>query len=167
MIEEGIANWSTVGGQLIDGFIDGVKSRASAAIEAAKSVASSVLQGAKSVLRIASPSKEAAELGGFFSEGMGQGIERNADYATRAARMMAEDALIASSIQIPQLGQAQSSSKQRGALSDKRITIVLPPGPLVQIVAGPGTNTAELLEQLEPGIRALFIRIMQQVAQEA
>jgi hypothetical protein len=158
----------TMGSAIIDGLVSGISSGAQSVVDAVKSVASSALNAAKTVLGIASPSKETHALGEWYSIGMGDGIGNQADYVSRAARLMAEDALVAGSMSVPQLGTTQSStSRNGGALSDKRITIVLPPGPLVQIVAGPGTNAAELLERLEPGIRALFIRIMQQVAQEA
>jgi hypothetical protein len=159
---------SSIGSFFVDGLANGITSKASAVVDAVKSVAGSALSTAASVLRLGSPSKETTQYGEWYSEGMGIGIENRADYVSRAARFMAEDALVAGSMSVPRLGAApMATSRNGGTLSDKRITIVLPPGPLVQIVAGPGTNVSELLEQLEPGIRALFIRIMQQVAQEA
>lgn len=159
---------SSIGTFFIDGLVNGISSGITRVVSAVKSVASSALTTAKTVLGIASPSKETHAFGEFYSIGMGDGIENKADYVSRAARLMAEDALVAGSMSVPRLGASPAATSRNGVASgERRVTIVLPPGPLVQIVAGPGTNVAELLEQLEPGIRALFIRIMQQVAQEA
>jgi hypothetical protein len=159
---------SSMGSFLIDGLVNGITAGANRVVAAVKNVASSALTTAKTVLGIASPSKETHAFGEFYSIGMGDGIENKADYVSCAARLMAEDALVAGSMSVPRLGASPAATSRNGVASgERRVTIVLPPGPLVQIVAGPGTNVAELLEQLEPGIRALFIRIMQQVAQEA
>lgn len=172
-VTDGAYEWigqgaSSIGTFFIDGLVGGISSGAARVVSAVKSVAGSALSTAANVLRIGSPSKETTQYGEWYSEGMGIGIENRADYVSRAARLMAENALVAGSMSVPRFGASPTAtSRNGGALGDKRITIVLPPGPLVQIVAGPGTNVAELLEQLEPGIRALFIRIMQQVASEA
>lgn len=160
-------NAETIGTSIVDGITRGIMARGSTAIEAAKSVANSVLQGAKSVLRIASPSKEAAELGGFFSEGMGQGIERNADYATRAARMMAEDALVAASMQAPRIGPAQAAQGGAGERSSgirsRDITINVN-------IANAGNDSEldkeSLKDKYRPAFRELFIELFAQIAQE-
>lgn len=171
-ITDGAYEWistgtSSIGSYFVDGLVTGITSKASAVIDAVKGVASSALTTAASVLRIASPSKETTRLGEWYSEGMGLGIENKADYVSRAARIMAEDALIAGSMPVPQFGASTAATSRKGSLgSDKRITIVLPPGPLVQIVAGPGTNVDELVEMLDAPLRRLFIQIMKQVAAE-
>jgi len=170
----GVGDWlrtgfSDVGTAMIDGLVNGITAGAMRVVDAVKGVASSALTTAKTVLGIASPSKETHALGEWYSLGMGDGIESKADYVTRAARVTAEDALLAASMPVPQLGMGASATSRNGsAMSNARtVNIVLPPGPLVQIVAGPGTNVDELLELLDAPIRRLFIQIMTQVAAEA
>lgn len=170
----GVGDWlrtgfSDVGTAMIDGLVNGITAGAMRVVDAAKGVASSALTTAKTVLGIASPSKETHALGEWYSLGMGDGIESKADYVTRAARVTAEDALLAASMPVPQLGMGASATSRNGsAMSNARtVNIVLPPGPLVQIVAGPGANVDELLELLDAPIRRLFIQIMTQVAAEA
>ncbi len=160
--------FEVLGSEISNGLVAGIMAGATRVVEAVKSVASSALSTAKSVLGIASPSKETYAFGEWYSIGMGDGIESKADYVTRAARVTAEDALIAASMPIPQLGTGASATGRNGsAMSSARVVnVVLPPGPLVQIVAGPGTSVDELVEMLDVPLRRLFVQIMKQVAAE-
>jgi hypothetical protein len=163
------ASASYFGTAIVDGLKGGILAGASGVVDAVKSVANRALATAKSVLGIASPSKETAQLGEWYSIGMGDGIESRADYVSRAARLMAEDALIASSMSVPQLGAPQSStSRNSGALAARR---ELPPI-TINVNIGNAGNDSELSKEsikdkYRPAFRELAIELLMQIAQEA
>lgn len=66
--------FKAVGGQIIQGLIDGIVGAAANAWEAIKGVCKELLGKAKEVLGIASPSKEFRRIGGYVSEGFAEGI---------------------------------------------------------------------------------------------
>lgn len=66
------------GQDLINGFINGVKDKATSIAKAALKVVTDAVNGVKDFLGIASPSKLFAELGGFVGEGFIQGIDGQA-----------------------------------------------------------------------------------------
>lgn len=78
-----------VGADLVKGLINGIKSMASAAIDAAKGAVQGALDGAKKLLGIKSPSRVFMEIGAFTSEGFAQGIQDAAGLAVRASERMA------------------------------------------------------------------------------
>jgi len=63
-----------VGGSIVSGLVDGVKSAASKLIEAVKGVVNSALDAAKALLGISSPSSVFAQIGQQMMTGMAQGI---------------------------------------------------------------------------------------------
>lgn len=65
----------TIGQQMSNGLVSGIRSRASAVTAAAQSVAKSALAAAKKSMQIKSPSRLTMALGEFFTEGLGVGIE--------------------------------------------------------------------------------------------
>lgn len=82
----------SVGGDIIQGLINGLKAKAAAAASAAREVASSAVNAFKSVFRTASPSKATREIGEWVSEGLAIGIAYKAPMAADEAKKMAENA---------------------------------------------------------------------------
>jgi hypothetical protein len=64
-----------VGGNIINGLLDGLKGSASAALDWITGFGSDIIDGAKGILGINSPSRVFAEIGGFTIDGMKQGME--------------------------------------------------------------------------------------------
>jgi hypothetical protein len=101
MIEAGVSFISSsvgkmrdAGVNLINGFIEGIKSKISDASSWAGNLASSVVESAKSVLGIHSPSRVFRdEVGAMVAEGMANGIRLHAKKATEAASDMSKDAV--------------------------------------------------------------------------
>lgn len=78
---------------IADGMTGGLASKAGELANKAANMAKGALDAAKNFLGIASPSKEFFKVGGWSAEGMGDGIEKNAGYASRAAEGMGETTL--------------------------------------------------------------------------
>lgn len=168
----GVGEWlrtgfSDVGTAMIDGLVNGITAGAMRVVDAVKGVASSALTTAKTVLGIASPSKETAALGEWYSIGMGDGIESKADYVTRAARVTAEDALLAASMPVPQLGMGASAAGRNGAAANAgRAVSLTVQGPLFQIIASPDMDIEAFIEKADPVLRRWLIGLLGQVAAE-
>lgn len=79
-----------VGGDIIQGLINGLKAKAAAAVSAAREVASSAVSAFKSVFRTASPSRVTREIGEWVSEGLGIGIDAKAKQAVESAEKLAK-----------------------------------------------------------------------------
>lgn len=73
-----------LGKQCMSGFVDGLKSDTSYLSKAVKDVANSIISSFKSSLKIHSPSKVFAELGGFSAEGYGEGFKEQMDSLRRS-----------------------------------------------------------------------------------
>ena len=73
-----------LGKQCMRGFVDGLKSDTSYLSKAVKDVANSIISSFKSSLKIHSPSKVFAELGGFSAEGYGEGFKEQMDSLRRS-----------------------------------------------------------------------------------
>lgn len=166
-----IGTWfSDIGTNIIDGITGGISGGAQRVIDAVTSVASGALKSAKSVLGIASPSKEFYAVGSWSAEGMARAFEREAPLVSNAARMMADDARLAASLQVPTLTSgrvtATSGSMGAGAATWQVIEVRLPPGPLVGVQAGAGTDARALAETLDPIIRQKLVEIFAQIRLE-
>lgn len=83
------AQLRNVGGDIIQGLINGLKAKAAAAVSAAREVASSAVSAFKSVFRTASPSRVTREIGEWVSEGLGIGIDAKAKQAVESAEKLA------------------------------------------------------------------------------
>lgn len=79
----------TIGGQIIQGLINGIKAKASAVVSALKSVVQSAINAAKSALGIASPSKVFFAFGRFVSLGFANGITAGVKYVVKATKTVA------------------------------------------------------------------------------
>jgi hypothetical protein len=159
--------FNVIGTSIIDGLVNGITAGAVRVVDAVSSVASSALSTAKSVLGIASPSKETAALGEWYSIGMGDGIESKADYVTRAARVTAEDALLAASMPMPRLGMGASQTGVNGVAK----TSARSPNVTINVnVANAGNDVSlgheELKDKYRPVFRELAIEMFLQIAAE-
>jgi len=83
-------NWSSLGTRIIDGLIQGIQSKVSAAIAAIKNAVSSIVRGAEDALLSKSPSLVFAELGANAMLGMAQGINQTSGVPALAAGMAAQ-----------------------------------------------------------------------------
>lgn len=83
----------SVGSDLIQGLINGIKDMAGKAIEAAKGAVKGALDAAKNLLGINSPSRVFMEIGAFTSEGLAIGITKAAGEAKRASQDLARAAM--------------------------------------------------------------------------
>lgn len=81
-------NVADLGRSLIDGLINGIKSGATAVINAMKGVVTGAIDAAKKALGIASPSKVFAEIGLHTSAGMELGVQRGTGRVRGALEMM-------------------------------------------------------------------------------
>lgn len=73
-----------IGKDIINGFINGIKSKVDAVADAAKSAADAVTGKIKSILKIKSPSRVMMEIGKWISVGMADGIDSGQSRATKA-----------------------------------------------------------------------------------
>lgn len=73
-----------LGKQCMSGFVNGLKSDTSYLSKAVQDVANSIIKSFKSSLKIHSPSKVFAELGGFSAEGYGEGFKEQMDSLRRS-----------------------------------------------------------------------------------
>ena len=74
-VKDKVADWVTMGGNLIDGLKQGFMNKLSGVTSAIANGAKSIAAAAKSALGIASPSKVFKEIGEFCAEGFGVGWE--------------------------------------------------------------------------------------------
>lgn len=82
--------FTSIGSDIIDGIVRGIKDGASKVVSSITDVASSAVSAAKDALDIASPSKVFAGIGENVSAGMALGIEDGAPDVQRAADTMVE-----------------------------------------------------------------------------
>lgn len=85
--------WSYAGKQLVNGLIQGVNERKSAAINATYQVAVEMLMAAERALKIKSPSREFAEIGKYSILGLVQGLVDNSGLSDSAAAGIGDSAI--------------------------------------------------------------------------
>lgn len=112
------------GRDLINGLVDGIKSLASAPVDAVKNVGSNIVNGFKGLLGISSPSKVFRELGGYIGEGLALGIQDGKKKATDALKDMSTSLM-------------ESARRLRDQLHDSAIS-----GGLQGITTGEGEPSA-------------------------
>ena len=81
--------FTNAGINVVDGFISGIKSRTSAAVEAAKAMALSAANATKSTLDIHSPSGVFEDFGMYSDQGFANGLLKYASLAVNAAKDLA------------------------------------------------------------------------------
>lgn len=93
----------SVGRDLIQGLVNGIKSMVGAAVKAVSDVASRVVGAAKGILHIGSPSKLFNQYGRWVDQGLAIGLKRDADLASNASAEMAAGVVEAASDMTPTL----------------------------------------------------------------
>ncbi|EOV9528857.1 phage tail tape measure protein [Bacillus cytotoxicus] len=94
-----------IGKDIIQGLINGISSMASAAWGAVKDIAGGIKDAVTGFFDIHSPSRVMIELGGFVTEGLAVGIDKNTDMAVKSAVSVSERAsmpLLESAITAPE-----------------------------------------------------------------
>lgn len=104
-----------VGVNLVDGFIEGIKSRSAAAMDESVSMALGALRAANKALDINSPSGEFETVGKYANKGLAKGLIKYSSISRKAASAMAENTIrpvIAMSLDKPNynFGSKQVSS---------------------------------------------------------
>lgn len=92
-IKNGISGLKQAGKDAMQGFINGITEKISAAASAAKKVGKAALDGIKNLLGIKSPSREFMAVGRFSGEGMVKGLDSYSGKVSRAAEGMGSSAL--------------------------------------------------------------------------
>lgn len=90
-VRAGFSRLKEAGAYVIDGITEGIRLRASAAVDAVQDVSSKVANKVKGFFGIQSPSRLMMEYGSYLSEGFGLGIAENADMAITPASRLAND----------------------------------------------------------------------------
>jgi phage-related protein len=118
-VKDAFANtdWISLGKDIINGIIEGVKAMLSALLDAVKSVASKAYETVKSFFQIGSPSKLMAnEVGRYIPEGIAVGIEANEDSVIKAMNDLS--AVTAGAFNADfQTGQAPSETTNLGGVT--------------------------------------------------
>lgn len=81
-----------IGKDIIDGLVNGIRSKIDDVVNAVKDVAGSITGKIKDVLNIHSPSRVMAELGMFTSQGLAEGILDGSKYVDKASSTLADKA---------------------------------------------------------------------------
>lgn len=97
------------GQDIVNGAINGIKSKVKAAVDTVKSWGSDIARGFKDAMGIHSPSTLFAEAGGYIVQGLVQGIQANADKAVDAVGAMATAMSMAPTVAV-QLGATGAGS---------------------------------------------------------
>lgn len=82
------ASWTEFGQYIVTGLIDGINSRAEAAISAAERLANAVADAVAGALDIHSPSRVFRRFGEYIDLGLAQGITRHSDEAVNATQRL-------------------------------------------------------------------------------
>lgn len=87
----------SIGDNIINGLVEGIKGAASKAVQAVKDTVSGAIDGAKKLLGIKSPSRVFRSIGRFTSEGLALGVQQMAPRAVRAVEAMSSRVIAAGS----------------------------------------------------------------------
>ena len=100
-----------IGKDIIQGLINGIKSKIEAVKSAVKEVSDSITQKIKSILKIASPSRVMMDIAKWIPIGMAEGIDRNQNYVTKSISRLS-NALIEEVPQFDLAGQISNVHRQ-------------------------------------------------------
>ncbi|WP_423788818.1 phage tail protein, partial [Lactobacillus apis] len=106
----------SVGRDLIQGLVNGIKSMIGAAVNAVSNVAGKVVSAAKSFFHIGSPSKLFNQYGRWLDQGLAIGLNHDADVAANASASMAEGVVAAASDMTPTLNPLVMGQTNAGDL---------------------------------------------------
>ena len=144
-----VGDWMTLGGQLIDGLINGITGKLGQLRDTVVGAASAATGWFKEKLGIKSPSRVFMELGGFISEGAALGIERGQAGVRAAALAMAAAAAAPAAMAgqgLGMLGVAPLQFDTRGPLGPQPAAAPVAAGGAISITihAAPGMDPQEL-----------------------
>ena len=88
-----VTEWQSIGNNIINGLISGVKAKAQSLIDAAKGVISDAIRAAKNLLGIKSPSRVFAEMGRYVDEGFVVGMQSYAGRVVNATEDLGRSAV--------------------------------------------------------------------------
>lgn len=113
----------SVGTQMIQGLINGIKSMAGAVVSAAKGVVDGAISGAKNLLGIHSPSRVFMKIGAYTGEGMAIGLANEQDNVQKAmGKMVAPPSL--SPVTVPKFNLVEADSfDARSGRSNEGVTV--------------------------------------------
>lgn len=84
-----VGQFMTIGGQIIDGIVNGISNAGSRVWNALKNIAQGAIDRLKAMLGIASPSRLFMTLGGFLTEGLAIGLDDGARQPLRSVQRLA------------------------------------------------------------------------------
>lgn len=151
------ARFSDFGGMLLDGLVNGIRAKFGAVKEAIGNLGDSTVAWFKEKLGIHSPSRVFAQLGGFTSAGLAQGIAAGAGGPLAAISDLAKRVITAGGIALPILTSsagwptAQAAERPLPRIDTRAPIAAAAPSIVIQgdtnvfhINAGPGTDATEL-----------------------
>lgn len=103
----------------------------------------------KEELKVKSPSRVAMEIGGFYSEGFGIGINQKAPFAAKAARNLSRNILKAGTIAAAMSGGAGFANASPAPIVIQKVEIV---------IQGANQNPTEIAAQVELALQRLAAR---------
>lgn len=131
------------GSQFVDGLVKGITDGASKVVGAVSNLADSAKNTFKNALGIASPSKVGTQMGGFFGQGVAQGVEGESQSVTSASSTLASAAV----------GGSPSGGSSSGG-SSGGVNVTVEAGAIT--IQGAGKSAEELTEQM---VSVIFERI--------
>lgn len=147
-----------IGADLVQGLIDGIKSKLAAVGEAVKGLGSRVVSGLKSLLGIRSPSRVFAELGGFVAEGFAGGVMGKSAMAHKAIGGLAAASV---ALAVPAFGATKSGPGAAAA----PMQITFAPQIAVTGAASPEAARAQVTQAVQMSF-AEFERLMRRYEHE-
>lgn len=133
----------TMGSQFVDGLVQGITNGAIKVVDAVKNLANSAKDTFKNALGIASPSKIGMQMGGFFGQGVAQGVEDEVSTVSSASGNLAGAAVSGGA------GGAASAGASSGG-----VQVTVEAGAIV--IQGAGKSATEITEEM---ISVVFERI--------
>lgn len=109
VLAESVSTFFEAGVNLVQGLIDGIKSKIEAVAEWGANLAKSAIEAAKSAAGIHSPSKKFMEIGRYSAEGLAEGLRIYSKVAENQAGKMANSVLKAASDPLSLIDSALSS----------------------------------------------------------
>ena len=112
-------DWVSLGKNLIDGIINGIKNMGGALIEAAKNAAKAAFDAAKDFLGIHSPATKGIYIGEMYDRGIAGGVEDNADLIDNAVKSISKN--MNSDLMV----SAQGASFDVSATADSKVDVLI------------------------------------------
>lgn len=156
----------TMGGQVVQGLIDGIRAKLGAAGDAIKGLGQTVVSGLKGLLGIHSPSTVFAQLGGFVADGFAGGIGAGLGVVKKGAGAMAAAALVSlPAAALPAINGTAGAAKA-AALAGAQAGMTVTFAPVIHVGAGaPAQAGAQVAEAVRISFDE-FERLMRRYTQQ-